>query len=152
MKVLNIGGKDYTLEYTIEASLYKDCTEKMAKYIYGIVENQQTENISGFISQLSELPNIALTVFYAGLMENHADEIKNESDAKKLVKEYFKEHKEDGTGNFHDLMQMMSECMSDDGFFRNLGLEQITEQTEQENTQKKVPQDHKKKVTKITEK
>lgn len=148
MKTLNIGGKDYTLEYTIEASLYKDCTEKMTRYIYGIIENQQSTNISGFLSQLSDLPSIALTVFYAGLMENHSDEIKNESDAKKLVKQYFKEHKEDGTGNFHDLMQLMSDCMADDGFFRNLGLEQIMEQSEEEEVEKKIPQDHKRKTTK----
>ena len=29
MKVLEIGGKNYTVEYSIEASLYSDCTVKL---------------------------------------------------------------------------------------------------------------------------
>ena len=32
-KTLTIGGKDYKLEYTIEASLYGDCIEKLITFI-----------------------------------------------------------------------------------------------------------------------
>ncbi len=31
MKIVNIGGKDYTFEFTMEASLYNECTEKVTE-------------------------------------------------------------------------------------------------------------------------
>lgn len=157
MKVINIGGKDYTFEFTIEASLHKECAEKITKYMLGVVDAKSTESLQVFISTMSDLPETALTVFYAGLLENHSDEIKNEKDAKKLIKEYFSEHKDDGKDNFYEIMNLMTECMSDDGFFRQIGLEQFLEKLAETKAEKKpktpkAPQDRKQKTTKATEK
>ena len=32
-KILEIGGKEYKLEYTIEASLYDECVERLIKFL-----------------------------------------------------------------------------------------------------------------------
>lgn len=155
MLLVNIGGKDYKLEYTIEASLYKDCVDKMTTYMKNVIVAQADESVDKLLANMSDLPHIALTAFYAGLLEHHSNEINSEKDAKELIKTYFAEHKEDGKDNFYEIMEMVSGCMGDDGFFRQIGLEQflktLMEQTEEE-TKKipKTPQDHKKKTTKAT--
>ena len=78
-------------------------------------------------------------MFYAGLLENHGDEVKSIEDAKAILKGYIKEN----NSNFYDVLTMLFECMSDDGFFRQIGLEQMTEMS-----QTKIPQDHKRKSKK----
>lgn len=159
MLIVNIGGKDYTLEYTIEASLHKDCVDKMTNYMKNVIMAQANGTLENLLSNMSDLPHIALSSFYAGLLEHHSDEIRSEKDAKNLIKTYFSEHKEDGKDNFYEVMEMISGCMNDDGFFRQIGLEQflqkLMEQTEEEQIEKKEPkkpQDHKKKATKVSEK
>ena len=42
MKIINIGGKDYTFEFSIEASLYSDCTESVMEFMFD-VGSAQTE-------------------------------------------------------------------------------------------------------------
>lgn len=144
MKLIKIGDREYTFEFTIEASLYKECTEKITRFMTRFQGAEGENAIEKAISSISDLPSTAMTLFYAGLMENHSDEIKSEKDAKKLVKQYFVEHKEDGTGNFYEIMTLMLECMDDDGFFSQIGLTQLVENAQAESKPKKVPQDHKK--------
>jgi hypothetical protein len=145
MKTLTIGNKDYTLEYTIEASLYSECTEKVINLMNTIGNASDTNEIKDQISAMADIPQTALTVFYAGLLEHHGEEgdgtILSKNDAKKLIKVYLKEHKEDGTGNFYNLLTQMMEIMGDDDFFEQIGLGQAEEK------ETKKPQDHKKKQT-----
>ena len=147
MVVLNIDGKDYTLEYTIEASLHKNCVEKVYNFVMNATGGSGKDAISDAISAMSDIPRTALTVFYAGLLENHSDEIKNESDAKRLIKKYFAENKDSEDANFYGLLGMMIDCMSDDGFFKQIGLTQAM--TAEENPKKS--QSHKKRTAKVTE-
>ena len=155
MKILEIDGRNYTLEYTIEASLYNACTEKVTSFMASVTsEKGGSEKLKEIVSTMASIPNTALTLFYAGLLENHSDEIRSERDAKELVKKYFAEHRDDESGNFYGLLNILIECMGDDGFFKQIGLTQITQDMSQ-TKQPKTPQDHKKKtktVTKATEK
>lgn len=144
--VLNIGGNDYTFEYSIEASLCNECTEKVTGLMVGLAEAQSEEDIKGVVKSIADVPQTTLTMFYAGLLENHSDEIKSMDDAKELVKTYLKEHREDGTGNFYALMELLIEQMGNDDFFSLIGLDKMF-QTEETKKQAKVPQDHKKKTT-----
>lgn len=161
-KVLNIGGEDYKLEYTIEASLYADCVERittlMAKIGGGEDDEEDKEyRIRSVLSGIANVPATALTVFYAGLMEahgNHPDgdgKVPDIATAKKLIAQYIREHKEDETGNFYGVMELCLEKMGEDGFFKLIGLEAMTEKG-QEKKAPKLPQDHKKKQTKASEK
>lgn len=159
-KVLPIGGKDYKLEYTVEASLYSDCTEKLINFMsdtFGVSQVDETtdestrkELIKNSITGISNIPEIALTMFYAGLLEYHGEDgdgsVLSMKDAKKLVKVYFSEHTDDGTDNFYDLLTMILEQMGEDGFFNRVGLTKMLNQG-QTTTKKrrKTPTDHQRK-------
>lgn len=154
-KIINIGNKDYTFEFTIEASLYNECTEKVSNLMFMLSEAGNEEDIKSLVKGLSDVPITALTMFYAGLLEHHGvvgdidNSITSMNDAKVLAKKYMLEHKEDGKGNFYDLMNEMTEIMENDGFFSQIGLEQMMNMSQ---TETKKPQDHKKKTTKNTTK
>lgn len=145
MKIITINAKEYTLEYTMEASLYKEGIEELTRYMMKM-DPSTLESPESIISSIADLPHTVLTMFYAGLLEYHSDEIKTEKHAKNLLKEYFAEHKEDETGNFYGMMGIIFDCMRDDGFFNQLGLTQMlaTEEVPNEKVAK-IPQDHKKK-------
>lgn len=145
MKIINIDNKDYKFEYTLEASLYKDCADAMFNMLAdeAIAENEQ--DLKKYLSSVTNVPSTALTIFYAGLLEHHSDEITCIEDAKVLLKKYFSEG--GANGNFYDLFAELAEMMGNDGFFELVGLDKVFN-TQTETT--KVPQDHKKKTTKKT--
>lgn len=161
-KVLKIGGKDYRLEYSIEASLYADCVESIAD-ILGSTTAEDNENKSEkeqmkeMISGIANIPKTTLTIFYAGLMEAHGKHTDGDGvvpdilTAKNLVKQYISEHKDDDTGNFCGILTICLEQMEEDGFFKLIGLEGVVDVAEVEKTPK-IPQDHKKKTTKASAK
>lgn len=153
MKTIKIGEKEYKIEFTIEASLYNECTEKVAGLVYAISEAEDKEDIKKMISSMSDIPQTTLTMFYAGLLEYHGEDgdksVLSKTDAKKLIKQYFKEHEEDETGNFYGIMEILIEQMVNDGFFKQIGLEQISNQT---GNQKKTAQKPRKKTAEPTEK
>lgn len=150
-KVLNIGGKDYKLEYTIEASLYEDCVETMMnlfgsiavasdpeKTMKGLKGENRERAEKGIATALKKqtfgIPKIALTLFYAGLMEHHGTgrfgdgTVLSKEDAKRVVYQYFDEHKEDGEDTFADILSICINQMMEDDFFRRTGLEKLLTQ------------------------
>lgn len=143
MKIITIGGKDYTLEYTIEASLYKDCVEKIYGFVMQAADGADGNSTKSAVAAISDVPQTALIAFYAGLMENHP-EITGILDAKKLIKTYFSENKDNEDANFYGLLGMLIECMDDDGFFKQIGLTQAMNQVE-------TPKKKKKSATKVIE-
>lgn len=136
-KVLQIGGKDYKLEYSIEASLYADCTASLTGLMTEIQIAGDSKDIKRIVSQLSNIPQTTLTIFYAGLMEHHGvhpdgdGSVPDIQTAKHLIAQYLKEHSEDDTGNFFGIMQMCIEQMGEDGFFKLTGLEGMMNQFNQ---------------------
>lgn len=136
-KVLQIGGKDYKLEYSIEASLYADCTASLTGLMTEIQIAGDSKDIKRIVSELSNIPQTTLTIFYAGLMEHHGvhpdgdGAVPDIQTAKHLIAQYLKEHSEDDTGNFFGIMQMCIEQMGEDGFFKLTGLEGMMNQFSQ---------------------
>lgn len=145
MKTIKIGNREYKFEFTIEASLFNECTEKLTTFIANIGEAQNKAEIKQIISSISDIPQTALTMFYAGLLEHHGEDgdrsVLNKKDAKRLIKEYFAENKDTGNDDFYSLMTLMIECMGDDGFFKRVGLEKMF--ADGEATLKKDPQNEK---------
>lgn len=154
-KIITVDGKDYKLEYTIEAALYKDCTEKLITFMgqtlgtaeasnipKGLSVEQQQRYIQSLLRQtldgITNLPDVALTIFYAGLMEYHGEDgdksILSLKDAKKLVKKYFQEQEteEDGVTDFVSLINVCLAQMGEDGFFKRTGLETILSKASEE--------------------
>lgn len=153
-KILNIDGKDYKLEFSIEASLYNDCIEKITGLMYNISFGQSSRDIKQILSGVSDIPNTTVTCFYAGLLEHHGAEgdgtVTTRDNAKRLAVALLKdEHSE--VKNWYDLFSICLEQMSEDGFFELIGMSDILSTEVAPRKPKKVPQDHKRKQTKVTE-
>ena len=146
-KVVSIDGKEYHLEYSIEASLYADCISSITGLMADIEIASGDKDIKSVLKGMSNIPQTALVLFYAGLMEahgNHEDgdgSVPDINTAKKLIVKYIKEHSEDGEGNFYSIMEMCINQMTEDGFFDLVGLNAMMSQKPKS---RKVPQDHKK--------
>lgn len=143
-KTLNIDGKEYKIEFTIEASLYDEVITRTISLMENLTSASSEKDMKTIIDSMSDIPKTALVMFYAGLLEYHGVDgdgsVTSMEDAKRLVKLYFKEHSEDETGNFYGLMNMLIEQMGEDGFFKQIGLAQASETVVN-------LQDHKKKKT-----
>lgn len=148
-KVLNIGGQDYKLEYSVEASLYADCVSSLTGLMTDIESAGNENDIKKVLTGISNVPQTTLIMFYAGLIEAHGThpdgdgKVPDIQSAKRLIAQYMKEHKEDETGNFFGIMQMCIEQMGEDGFFDLTGMTAMMNAMTSPKKQPKVPQDHK---------
>lgn len=129
-KIIKISGKDYKLEYSIEASLYSDCTVSVTSLYEALANNDG--DIMKVIAGISNIPVTALTLFYAGLLEHHGTEgdgtVLNIKDAKLLAVQYMKELREEGKkGNWYDLFSICAEQLNEDNFFDLIGLADLME-------------------------
>lgn len=128
---LNIDGKDYTFVYSIEASLCEECVEKTTSIMVAIGEAQSEEDMKKMINSLSNIPQTALSMFYAGLLEKHGDVVRSKADAKVLLKKYLEQHSDEENANFYGILMMVFEQMQEDGFFKLIGLEQMMNEASQ---------------------
>ena len=151
-KVLNISGKDYKIEFSVEASLYGECTEKVINLMTAVNEDgDNADSIKAKFKGISDIPQVALSMFYAGLMEHHGTEegdgeVPDKKTAKILLKSYIKEN----NGNFWSVMEMLLDQMGEDGFFKLTGLETFMDDLNVAAKPKKTPKkptDHQKKAT-----
>lgn len=149
-KILNIGGAEYKLEYSIEASLYADCISDLTELLSDIGTAENNKDIKGMLKGMSNIPKTALTLFYAGLMENHGShpggdgKIPDIQAAKKLITQYIRESLDNNEVNFYSIMEMCVSQMGEDGFFKLIGLEQMIDMPGSRKKIAKIPQDHKK--------
>ena len=141
--IVKIGGKEYKLEFSFEASMYSDCVSSVMSVLGGL----SGDDIRTQISSMSDIPKTAVTLLYAGLLEHHGDEL-NFNDAKMLARQWILEQGEDG--NFYALLKLCIDQMGEDGFFKLTGLEDMLNQEEEAKPAPKTPQDHKRKTTKKT--
>lgn len=164
MRRITIDGKEYTFEFSIEATLYSECTEKVMDLMVsaGIAQAEtESDELSvkdkvmvmadAFKRNVSDVPQKALTLFYAGLLEHHGKSgdrtVLSIDDAKRLVSAYMRENEEI---TLYDIMNDMIEEMAKDNFFKKIGMEKMVNQmNENAEKQMKQPQDHKKKTTKV---
>lgn len=152
MRRLTISGKEYTIEFSIEASLYNECTEATMDMIFAIGEARgQAESIADdenaqeaymsvmrkTVMSVSHFPQTATTLFYAGLLEHHGqtgdNTVRSMEDAKRLIKAYILEN----NTNFYDIMNLMIQCMGEDHFFELTGMESFLNPEENGESKKK---------------
>ena len=69
-KTLTIGGHDYKLEYTIEASLYADCVKGTAELFSSLALASDEKDVSKIIAGVSNIPQTTLTVFLQVIFAN----------------------------------------------------------------------------------
>lgn len=162
MKILTIGGKDYKVEFSFEAAEYKDCVDRVFKIVSGsyLMKNGPSEDgekvsmataiMDGTSDMVSDIPKIAVTTLYAGLLENNP--VENEQAARALFKQFVKENPEDDRASFWGMYDFLRDCMEEDGFFKLTGMDKVIDKLneaaeEQKSKSGKIPQDHKKKST-----
>jgi hypothetical protein len=143
-KVLNINGEEYKLEFSVEASLYGECIDRIATLMMMVSTAESDNDMKSLLAGISDLPRTTLQCFYAGLMEHHNLEsgdgrVKNLQDAKRLAVALIK-GEDTGVDNWYDLLMICADQMREDGFFDLVGL------GESEKKPKIVPQDHKRKT------
>ena len=161
MKILTIGGKEYKVEFSFEAAEYKDCVDRVFKIVSGsyLMKNGPSEDgekvsmataiMDGTSDMVSDIPKIAVTVLFAGLLENNP--VENEQAAKALFKQFVKENPDDERASFWGMYDFLRDCMEEDGFFKLTGLDKLVEKMNQEvepqSKSVKIPQDRKRKST-----
>ena len=69
-KVITINGKDYHLEYSIEASLYADCVTKITTLLTDIESGQATEDIKKLLSGFQTSLRMHLRYFMQDLWKH----------------------------------------------------------------------------------
>lgn len=143
MKKITINKKEYKFEFSIEASLYDECTKSVMDMfvkggmIQGAAESNDAEGaMENLMDTIANLPQKALTLFYAGLLEHHGTDegdgsVTSMADAKKLLATYLKEKKK----SFRDVLSEMMELMVDDSFFDLIGLSQMATELEADSTE-----------------
>ena len=147
-KVITIGGKDYKLEYSIEAAMYQDGIDRFIDFLGGLTGFSEEESITKNLdedkkslvrkelakalkSEITGVPQMSLTMFYMGLLEHHGTgstgdgTVLSLNDAKDLVKILFSEQPEDGIKDFESLLSVCFNQMGEDGFFKMTGVEQF---------------------------
>lgn len=139
MKRITIGGKEYTFTFSVRASLYDDCIKSILDgFVTGgkleaSAKNEDIDTtINEVLSTFANIPQKAITMFYAGLLENHEDEIKSIKDARELIREYIEDNKDENgkwTKSFYDILSEMMEIMYEDNFFELIGLDKMVDQT-----------------------
>ena len=140
---LTIGGKEYTFKFSVDASLNDECIEKTTNLIYSIGNTKNLGDIQQMLHTVSNIPTVALSVFYAGLLEYHgmgrdADHsVRSKDDARELIKTYFEENAGNENANFYGILNMMIEQMGEDGFFALIGLDQMFSPQEQRKPRKR---------------
>lgn len=127
-KTLTINGTDYKLEYSIEASLYRDCIDKVSGMLFNVVAGQASKEMQPIISAMSDIPTTAITVFYAGLLEHHGvdgdNSVPNIGVAKRLAVSILRDN-DNEVKNWYDLLVICMDQMGEDGFFDLVGLSEI---------------------------
>lgn len=158
---IKVSGKEYNLEYTFEATHDKKCVDVCwshfsgASVIKDVALNQvnegtveQTMTMDKLIGMMSDIPGTTLYLLYAGLLENHSDEITCEADAKAWYKQFCKENPDDEKAMDSNMLLAIKEQMEKDGFFKRIGLQEFLDQSQGDQKPKKqpkTPQDHKQK-------
>ena len=130
--------KEYILEYTFEAAENQKCVDAMTEIFGGAMITKIDESksealqIRDFLMTISDLPRMAMDMFYAGLLENHGEDgdgtVMSRLDAKRLYKKFCKENPDDTMAtSYYGLITVISEQMEKDGFFKRTGLADILE-------------------------
>nr|DAZ66218.1 MAG TPA: tail assembly chaperone protein [Caudoviricetes sp.] len=160
---ITVNGKEYILEYTFEAAECHECIDAAMDIFGGMmtakIDSKHSEEmqVRDFLMSLSDLPRMAMDMFYAGLLENHGTgpdgdgTITSRADARCLYKQFCKENPEDERAtSYYALCTSIAEQMEKDGFFKRTGMEDILENMEslvksKQKKQPKKPMDHQRK-------
>jgi len=125
---LNIGGKKYTIVYTIAATMCDDLLET----ITGIVGASRGDDDT-IITVAGRLPSLTKSLLYGGLLQFHGEygdnTVRSKKDAEKLLFQYMTENDGKREGKLAYIFNALYTQMGEDSFLSRIGL---TDQQEDE--------------------
>lgn len=130
-KIITIGRKDYRLQYSVGAALYKDCVDGLTQLFTKIAKSKGQSQLPELLSAMSDIPSVTLKAFYAGLIKHHGLKgdrtVLSLDAAEDLLEQYIEENSESDNGNMFGVLNELIEQMENDGFFKQIGLSQVVE-------------------------
>lgn len=157
MLKVTIGGTEYTLKYSMRATLENDCIRQVTKVL---VETDTSEDAEGISNLVADIVPTVRDTWYAGLIEAHGThkygdgKVPDKNTADELLFELIDENADNEDSEYSDyfgVMQALVQCMNDDGFFKRIGLERMFRDPQTETTQPK-PKRGRPKKTEVGEK
>lgn len=139
MKNITVNGEEYTLKYSMRATMHNDCVKQITKIL---IESDADEgDANGLSDMIADVIPTVKDCFYAGLIEFHGTHkngdgrIKGREDSDELLFNLIMENEDNSESEYSDFFGVLGaliDCMGDDGFFRLIGLERMFKQTEEE--------------------
>lgn len=128
MREIKINGKIYTIKFTHKAAKCQNCVQSVFELVTGttMMGNLPTDSeptISDIINsvgmQVAKIPSLCDTLMFAGLKAENP--VETEEEAGDLLITYMEE-----TGkNYAEIFESFKECMTEDGFFKIAGIEDM---------------------------
>lgn len=114
MKII-VNEKEYVIEFGTEAALHPEAIQEISRLVIEMFASKT--DVRRIISFMASVPRATLTLFHVGLLEHHGEDgdksIRNEKDAKKVLKAYLKANPEI---SFIDLMNELLKQVEEDEF------------------------------------
>ena len=128
MREIKINGKIYTIKFTHKAAKCQNCVQSVFELVTGTVmmgnlptdrEPTISDMINSVGTQVAKIPSLCDTLMFAGLKAENP--VATEEEAGDLLIEYMEE-----TGkNYAEIFESFKECMTEDGFFKIAGIEDM---------------------------
>ncbi len=128
MREIKINGKIYTIKFTHKAAKCQNCVQSVFELVTGTVmmgnlptdrEPTISDIINSVGTQVAKIPSLCDTLMFAGLKAENP--VETEEEAGDLLIEYMEE-----TGkNYAEIFESFKECMTEDGFFKIAGIEDM---------------------------
>ena len=119
---LNIGGKKYTIVYTIAATMCDDLLETITGLI-GATGNNPDERL---VTVAGRLPALTKSLLYGGLLQMHGEfgdnTVRSKKDAEKLLFQYMTENEGKREGKLAYIFDALYTQMGEDNFLSRIGL------------------------------
>lgn len=156
---IKIGNKEYTIEYSFKAALYGDCAQSVMEVMTLMdAGGNGKDGLVDLIKGMTNLPEKVVTMFYAGLMQNHGTgkngdgSVPDIDTAEELLCQYIHENKDNESvdnASFYGMFASVLDQMGEDDFFKLIGLDKLMEPETPKKRATKKTADHKQKVTPI---
>lgn len=128
MREIKINGKIYTIKFTHKAAKCQNCVQSVFELVTGTVmmgnlptdrEPTISDMINSVGTQVAKIPSLCDTLMFAGLKAENP--VETEEEAGDLLIAYMEE-----TGkNYAEIFESFKECMTEDGFFKIAGIEDM---------------------------
>lgn len=126
---LKIGGKTYTIVYTVEATMCEDLLENVTGMVGNIAGKKGADQNAAL---LGKMPSLTKSLMYGGLLQMHGPRgdgsVTSKEDAENLLFQYLTENEGKREGKLAYLFNALYSQMGDDNFLSRIGIAEDREE------------------------